>query len=253
MYQFSLSRIKCHICSRQPRRALNEWVDGILRGLGRRECGLIPDPFNPIRSVGARPGVLILSINNRAGRVDTSNPRNPAQRAQKPTNLGLHNNGGRKIFPWAAQISWCSEFIKGAHHTSLDGNPSVLIRVLLPLCSYGHKLVGHGLSRHDVAVLEDDGRVPEDEVDCARDVAVAVELTVRVGVESVLERIEGASVEDRLVGPRSEGHGLVLCCTGRVLEPYVPSYESFTGNTCYIKNLICLNYNYIIWRASQLF
>lgn len=117
----------------------------------------------------------------------------------------------------------------------MDRNACVLVRVFLALCSYGHKLVGHGLPRHDVAILEDDGRVPEDEVDGARDVALTVELAVGVGVEGVLVCVEGAPVEDRLVGTRAEGHGLVLGRPGRVLEPHVPSYEALARDSCYIK------------------
>ena len=66
----------------------------------------------------------------------------------------------------------------------------------------GVLLIRHGLPGEYVAVLEDAGGVPEYEIDRSDDVAFAVELAVRMCVESVLEGGEPTSVEDRLVGRR---------------------------------------------------
>lgn len=77
----------------------------------------------------------------------------------------------------------------------MDDNPGVLVRIEFPLSGEGVLLPGDGFLREDVAVLEDDGRVPEYEVYRAVDVAVTVELAVGVRVERVLKGVEPAPVE----------------------------------------------------------
>lgn len=124
------------------------------------------------------------------------------------------------------------EVVQWAYRAPLDRDARVLIWIFLSLGRYCHKLIGHGLPRLYVAVLEHNTGVAEDEVDGARDVAVAVELAVGVRVQGVLKGVERAPVVDRLVGPGTEGYGLVLCSPGCVLERYVPSDESSSGNCC---------------------
>ena len=62
----------------------------------------------------------------------------------------------------------------------------------------------------DVAVLEYDGGVAEDEVNGAGDQAVYEELAVVVDVKSVLVGEEVAAVEGGEIGANSECDGLVL-------------------------------------------
>lgn len=112
----------------------------------------------------------------------------------------------------------------------MDRDPGVLVRVLAVLRGDGVLLERHGLSGVDGAVLEDHGRVAEDEVDCAVDVAVAVELSLRVRVEGVLVADDVAPVDHRVVRAHAEGHRLVLAWSRPVLECYVPRYE--TGPSC---------------------
>jgi len=57
-------------------------------------------------------------------------------------------------------------------------------------------LVCFGLPHEDLGVLDQGGGVAEDEVDCARDFTVAVELTVGVCVQCVLVTAHCAIEED---------------------------------------------------------
>lgn len=82
----------------------------------------------------------------------------------------------------------------------MDRNASVLVNIGFTLGRNGVELVSQRLPGLDVAVLENDGGVSEDEVDGAGDVAVAIELAVGVGVESVLETVDQALVEHGHIG-----------------------------------------------------
>lgn len=88
----------------------------------------------------------------------------------------------------------------------------------------------------DGAVLEDNGRVPEYEVNGAIDVALAVELALRVSVEGVLVADDVAPVDHSVVRSDTEGHRLVLARPRPVLERYVPCYETGTGRGCLENN-----------------
>lgn len=101
-----------------------------------------------------------------------------------------------------------------------------MINVGFTLGRNGDELVGQRLPGLDVAVLENDGRISENEVDGAGDVAVAIELAVGVGIESVLETVYQAPVEYGHIGARTEGYGLVLRCSGCVFERNVSCYEA---------------------------
>ena len=123
----------------------------------------------------------------------------------------------------------------------MDGEARVLDRLLTALGCDGVLLAREALSGHDLAVLEHHGPVSEDEVHGACDVALAVELALGVGVEGVLVAVDGAAVEDREVGVRTEGHGLVLLGAGRVLEGYVPCDEPLPFHGC-TNNKTALSY-----------
>lgn len=114
----------------------------------------------------------------------------------------------------------------------MDGEARVLDGLLAALGRDGVLLAREAPPGDDLAVLEDHGAVAEDEVDGARDVALAVELALGVGVEGVLVAVDGAAVEDREVRVRTEGHGLVLLGAGGVLEGYVPCDEPLPFHGC---------------------
>lgn len=107
-----------------------------------------------------------------------------------------------------------------------------MVRVFSALGCYHVLLVVHGLSGHDFAVLEDNRRVSEDEVNGADYETVPVELSQGVSVECVLKGVDFAPVYDGLVCPDPESHSLVLLWTGSVLEPNVLGYESITNSSC---------------------
>lgn len=60
-------------------------------------------------------------------------------------------------------------------------------------------LMGHGLSGFDGAFLEDGGGAAAYEVDAAGDDGVAVELSLLLSEESVLEALEVTTVDDGAV------------------------------------------------------
>ena len=76
-----------------------------------------------------------------------------------------------------------------------------------------------------MAVLKHNSSIAENEVDGARDGAITVELAEGVGVESVLIGIKLAPVDHGSVAGDTESDGLVLDCTGRVLDAEVLQYQ----------------------------
>lgn len=60
-------------------------------------------------------------------------------------------------------------------------------------------LIRQGFSGYDFAVLYDASGVSEDVIDCAGDGAITVELSVCVGVQSVLVSVYLTLVEYRLI------------------------------------------------------
>ena len=76
------------------------------------------------------------------------------------------------------------------------GDAGVLVGVGASLGGDGVLLAGERPTQVYVAALNDGDGVPEDEVDGAIDVAVAVELALGVDVEGVLVSLEAAAVED---------------------------------------------------------
>lgn len=120
----------------------------------------------------------------------------------------------------------------------MDRYAGVLVRVLPVLGRDRVLLERHRLPGVDGAVLEDDGRVPEDEVDGPVNVALAVELALRVRIEGILIADDIAPVDHGVIRPDSEGHRLVLARPRPVLERYVTCNETGTGRSCtYIKQL----------------
>jgi len=108
-------------------------------------------------------------------------------------------------------------------------------------------LVIHGLSGHQVALLEHHSGISENEVNGASDKRVSVELPVGVCVESVLEGIDTTSVYDGLVGAYPQSHRLVFLRSGGVLKPYVLTYKPITHSSCKVlKSSKCHTQNFPI-------
>ncbi|KAL9688728.1 hypothetical protein QQ045_033152 [Rhodiola kirilowii] len=122
--------------------------------------------------------------------------------------------GGVRL-PWAAEVRFdvgfhWFEFGIGDDFTTLDDDSGRLATFLAAVGGYGVELVVVRFVDHEGAVLEEDWGVTEEEVDCAGDDAVAVVLTLGVGVEYVLVAVHSAVLEDGEVGLDSEGYCLVL-------------------------------------------
>lgn len=113
----------------------------------------------------------------------------------------------------------------------MDRDPSVLVRVGSALGRYGDLLLVHGATGVDHAVLEDDGCVAKNEVNCAVDVTFFVELALGVDVEGVLVPLEGAPVEDGEVGARAKGYCLVVLRARGVAKCYAAGDESLSGHS----------------------
>lgn len=114
----------------------------------------------------------------------------------------------------------------------MDRNARVLIRVLSVLGGDRVLLRGQGLAGVDAAVLENYGGVAENEVDCSVNFGFADELAVRVDVKCVLVSGNAAAVDDGVVGPDSEGYGLVLAGPGPILKRYVPCNKTSSSCRC---------------------
>lgn len=94
-------------------------------------------------------------------------------------------------------------------------------------------LEAQGLARQDRAALEDSDGVSENEVRCARDIAVSVKLAVHLGIEGILKCVERTPVHHEEVRLQPECHGLVLHWACSVREPHVPSNKAFSYNSWY--------------------
>jgi len=79
----------------------------------------------------------------------------------------------------------------------IDYNTSLLSFLSLPftLCCYGVLLFLHWPSCINVAGLEDHSSVAKDEIHCAIDVAISVELSLGVHIESVLVPFKATPIE----------------------------------------------------------
>lgn len=114
----------------------------------------------------------------------------------------------------------------------MDRNARVLIRVLSVLGGDRVLLRGQGLPGVDTAVLENYSGVAENEVDCSVNVGFPDELAVGVDVKCVLVSDDVAAVDDGVVGPDSEGYGLVLAGPGPILKRYVPCNKTSSSCRC---------------------
>lgn len=106
-------------------------------------------------------------------------------------------------------------------------------------------LLIHGLSCHQLALLEYYGGVTEDEINGAGDEGVTVELPVGVSVESILIGVNAAAVNDGLVGTDAEGHGLVLLWACCILEAHVLGYKPIPNGSCRSRFIITYTVNFL--------
>jgi len=114
----------------------------------------------------------------------------------------LHEHSTRVLFPRPPKVyleralHW-KEVWGGGHITVLNGNPCVLIGVVPALSGVKYLLILQGSPGEEIAILQNHGRVAEDEIYGAIDVAFSVELTKRMGVKGVLVPFEATAIEGR--------------------------------------------------------
>lgn len=88
------------------------------------------------------------------------------------------------------------QIVKRGHLTLLDGDASILIWVSPTLGSDSVVLLFHGLPWLYGTVLEDCSSIAKNEINGAYNLALSIELTIGMRVESVLICIEGAAMKD---------------------------------------------------------
>ncbi|GER51142.1 ribosome-recycling factor [Striga asiatica] len=182
---------KSHPCGRQPRIPSNKICHRKLFRLGRPnnpEAG----PPHPPKKPGPGSHILILGKIQRPVRGGVGPwPLDPAWAGDGSIDVRLHDDNTRVLLPRASE-----------ERASRAGDAGVVdceARVLARVCAAAGEddvvgPTGTGLAEDDAAALEDGSRVTEDEVDCAVDVAVAVELAEGEGVEGVLVPGDAAAV-----------------------------------------------------------
>jgi hypothetical protein len=234
---------------RQPHVALDELRDGEVAGLGGAGHNVEAGPLDPRGDGGAGAGVGVLPVVERVER-EVPVPREPALGAHHVADVRLHEHHPGVGLPGPAEVRLRGrgpvavaglgllllllqeEVGVGGDVAELEGEARGHVGVEAALRGDGVLLAGQRAAREERAVLEHGGGVAEDEVDGARDAAVAVELAQRVRVQRVLVPLEGAAVEDGEVRVAPQRHGLVLRRPRRVLERQVPRDEALAVHSC---------------------
>lgn len=183
---------------------MNEWVNRELTRLRGTINNPVTRPRHPRARVGPGSTVEVLPIIQGAERKGAV-PLEPPSGVHHVIDVRLEINRPGVLLPRTAEIRFegrldRNEIGGGGDFAVEDGDAGVLVRVLSALGGEDVLLVCVGFSRVEVAVLEDDGGVAEDEIDSAVDVALAVELAERVDVKSVLVADEAALVKCGEVG-----------------------------------------------------
>lgn len=225
-----------NIIGRQPLTSLNKIPHSEHTRFSLISRHRVPRPRHPPARVRTGAAVHILPVVKRRQR-EIPGPLQPPGRVHQIPYIRKHKNGPRVLLPRPAQVGLelrldRNQVGRGRHLASQDRYTGVLERVLSALGGVQVLLILIGSAGVEVAVLEDDGGVAEDEVDGAVDVAVAVELAEGVDVEGVLVSDKAAVVEGGEVGAAAEGHGLVLAGPGVVLEGDASGYESVSYYSC---------------------
>ena len=207
--------------SRHPQGSLNEG-----HGLEREGHSGVADLLGPPHALGevGSAGAQVLPF-CEVGRPQAEIGGVPGQPAG---GIDVAHQGALEVdvtgvgLPWASQVRLevglvGFELRRCVEYARLEGQARGLVgvglalrrvRVLLP---EQRRFLGD-----NSAGLEGDGAVAEDEVDCAQDCALAVELAECVRVERVLPAIEGAEVERRHVRAHAQRHRLVTNRARRV-------------------------------------
>lgn len=148
----------------------------------------------------------------------------------KTGQIALHEHRSRVLLPRPPQISLDGAQIPCRRDPRVvHDDAGVFVRISSRLGCDGVFLAAQRLSDVDVAVLDDGNGVAEYEVLGAVNVAVAVELALRIHVQGVLVALEAAAIENGEIPSGPECHGLVVLRSGRVLKGYVPSDEPVPG------------------------
>lgn len=162
---------------------------------------MVPRPRHPSRRVSARPTVHILSIIQRVKPESADVPLEPPFGVHQALHLAPHEHRPGISLPRPAKVAGevpldGNQVGGGGDLASLEDDPGVLVGVLTALRREDRgPLSRSGAAGVEVAPLQHRGRVAEDEVHRAVDVAVLVELAEGVGVERVLVAGEAAAVE----------------------------------------------------------
>lgn len=144
-------------------------------------------PINPLRRVRSRPKIPKFRI-IRSIQCKIPIPSSPSRRINQIIHKALHINRPRVLLPRPSQESLHAgaavvrQIVGGRDSAIVDRGAGVLIWVGPALGGDGVELVGHWKAWVNVAVLEDDGGIAEDEVDGAVDVTVAIELAEGMSV-----------------------------------------------------------------------
>jgi len=235
----------------EPDVPVDEGADGERAGLGRAGDDTVPLPLDPAGGSGAGPRVHVLAVVERVER-EVAVPLEPARRGDERVQLRLQENRAGVLLPWPAEVGLGGgggqQVRRRRHLAAVDGDAGVLVGVLPALRREDVALVGQRLARVQVAALQHDGGVAEDEVDGAVDVAVAEELPEGVHVQRVLVAHEAAAVERRQVGAHAERHRLVLGRAGRVLDRQVAGQEVVAHHSCRAAQQTSRQH----WRLAQL-
>lgn len=99
----------------------------------------------------------------------------------------------------------------------------VLIRMRPPLCGYLVVLSSYWKPRINVATVEQDARIPEDEVHGAVNITFSEYLCVGMREQCVLVSLETATVECRLIGCTRQGDRLAFRRSGCILNREIHS------------------------------
>lgn len=210
---------------------------------------LVSTPRHPLGQDRTRSPVAVLAEPASLVVVCTG-PLHPSLWLDDVIDLSLHDDGPGEGGPWPAQVGLVYVLNRNVVLLAADG--AVLEDDCGRLAPVGPSLGGDhagllvpGLSDDHLAVLEHSGCVTEDEVDGSRDGAVAVELPMGLGVESVLVTVDLAVVEDGQVGLNTQCHGLVSSGSSCVLESNVLSNEVVSDHSC-------MRHKYIYVRQSDM-
>jgi hypothetical protein len=179
-------------------------------------------------------------------------PLHPSLRRHVRADVRHHHHHPGEGLPWPAQVRRRGEeqrrtvrdgrrgrrgreaFCRRGRHEAagVEDDAGALARIVPALRGDGVLLARQRHARPEVAALEHGGGIAEDEVHGAVDVAVAVELAVRMRVQRVLVPGDAAAVDDGAVGAHAQRHRLVPRRPRPVLHRHVAHHEPKPGRGC---------------------